>query len=176
MHLYFDCSIRSSVVIRYPLRKKNTVTPKPPGMTFPNPTWLRNTSSTEMARMPSKEGIVSCEPGLGSVESDTRSQGGFATAGARARRGGSKKCASKKDSLHEGIGEECQVGPYASDLTQNRLRRGSLHDVEELIMAIGVYIDQDNLKPNPFIWTVSASDILEKVKRAGRALDNRQFA
>jgi hypothetical protein len=43
-------------------------------------------------------------------------------------------------------------------------------------MAIGVYIDQDNLKPNPFIWTVSASDILEKVKRAGRALDNRQFA
>jgi hypothetical protein len=47
------------------------------------------------------------------------------------------------------------------------------HDVEELIMAIGEYIDKHNENPKPFIWTAKASDILEKVKRARLALDNR---
>jgi len=32
---------------------------------------------------------------------------------------------------------------------------------------------QHNTKPKPFIWTAKASDILEKVKRARIALDNR---
>ena len=35
------------------------------------------------------------------------------------------------------------------------------------------YIDKHNEKPKPFIWTAKASDILEKVKRARLALDNR---
>ena len=47
---------------------------------------------------------------------------------------------------------------------------------EELIMAIGDYIDKHNQSPKPFIWTAKASDILEKVKRARRALDNRYSA
>ena len=49
-------------------------------------------------------------------------------------------------------------------------------DVEELIMAILDYIDHHNRAPKPFIWTAKATDILEKVKRARKALDNRHPA
>ena len=62
------------------------------------------------------------------------------------------------------------VERFFRDLTQNRLRRGVFRDLEELIMAIGSYIDRHNENPKPFIWTARASDILEKVKRARRAL------
>jgi transposase len=68
------------------------------------------------------------------------------------------------------------VERFFRDLTQNRLRRGVFRDVEELIMAIGDYIDQHNEKPKPFIWTAKAADILEKVKRARASLNNRQSA
>ena len=64
------------------------------------------------------------------------------------------------------------VERFFRDLTQNRLRRGIFRDVEELITAIGDYIDKHNDKPKPFIWTAKASDILEKVKRARAKLDN----
>ena len=63
------------------------------------------------------------------------------------------------------------VERFFRDLTQNRLRRGVFRDVEELIMAIGDYIDRHNENPKPFIWTAKASDILEKVKRAPRSLN-----
>jgi transposase len=66
------------------------------------------------------------------------------------------------------------VERFFRDLTQNRLRRGVFRDVEELIMAIGDYIDRHNQNPKPFIWTAKASDILEKVKRARRSLNNAQ--
>ena len=68
------------------------------------------------------------------------------------------------------------VERFFRDLTQNRLRRGVFRDAEELIMEIGDYIDKHNLSPKPFIWTAKASDILEKVKRARRTLDNRHSA
>lgn len=68
------------------------------------------------------------------------------------------------------------VERFFRDLTQNRLRRGVFHDPEELIMAIGEYIDKHNQSPKPFIWTAKAHDILEKVKRARRTLDNRHSA
>jgi hypothetical protein len=65
------------------------------------------------------------------------------------------------------------VEPFFHDLTQNRLRRSVLREPEELIMAISDYIDQDNDKPKPFIWTAKASDVLEKVKPARASLNNR---
>lgn len=65
------------------------------------------------------------------------------------------------------------VERFFRDLTQNQLRRGIFRDVEELIMAIGHYIDKHNEQPKPFVWTAKASDILEKVTRARKALDNR---
>ena len=64
------------------------------------------------------------------------------------------------------------VERFFRDLTQNRLRRGVFRDVEELIMAIGDYIDRHNTRPKPFVWTAKASDILEKVKRARKVLYN----
>lgn len=68
------------------------------------------------------------------------------------------------------------VERFFRDLTQNRLRRGVFHDAEELITAIGEYIDKHNQSPKPFVWTAKASDILEKVKRARHTLDNRYSA
>ena len=68
------------------------------------------------------------------------------------------------------------VERFFRDLTQNRIRRGVFRDVEELITAIDAYVDRHNEAPKPFIWTASASDILEKVKRARKALLKGQSA
>jgi transposase len=67
------------------------------------------------------------------------------------------------------------VERFFRDLTENQLRRGVFHSVEELIAAIDQYIDRHNESPKPFIWTAKAADILEKVKRA-RAVLNLQSA
>jgi transposase len=64
------------------------------------------------------------------------------------------------------------VERFFRDLTVNRLRRGVFRDVIELVEAIDLYIENHNNKPKPFIWTASANDILEKVKRARKALNN----
>lgn len=48
------------------------------------------------------------------------------------------------------------VERFFRDLTQNRLRRGTFHSIEELIQAIGNYIDHHNESPKPFIWTAKA--------------------
>jgi len=59
---------------------------------------------------------------------------------------------------------------FFRDLTANQIRRGVFQDLEQLITAIGDYIDLHNENPKPFIWTAKASDILEKVTRARAAL------
>jgi len=68
------------------------------------------------------------------------------------------------------------VERFFRDLTQNRLRRGVFQDLEQLILAIGNYIDLHNQNPKPFIWTAKANDILEKVTRAQTALNKRRSA
>jgi transposase len=62
---------------------------------------------------------------------------------------------------------------FFRDLTEKRIRRGVFRDIEQLIMAIGDYIDRHNESPKPFIWTAKASDILEKVTRARIALHKK---
>ena len=57
--------------------------------------------------------------------------------------------------------------------TDKRIRRGAFQDLEQLITAIGEYIDRHNVNPKPFIWTAKANDILEKVTRAHATLNNR---
>jgi hypothetical protein len=37
---------------------------------------------------------------------------------------------------------------FFRDLTQNRLRRGTFRDLEELVLAIGTYIDRHNESPS----------------------------
>ncbi len=44
----------------------------------------------------------------------------------------------------------------------------------ELATAIEDYVEHHNQRPKPFIWTASARDILEKVKRARKTLLNVQ--
>ena len=63
------------------------------------------------------------------------------------------------------------VERFFRDLTAKRLRRGVFRDVMELVEAIDNYVDRHNENPKPFILTATASDILEKVKRARNALN-----
>src|SRR6201981_59553 len=63
------------------------------------------------------------------------------------------------------------VERFFRDITQNRIRRGVFQDLEQLIMAIGDYIDGHNQNPKPFIWTAKATDIREKVTRARAVLN-----
>jgi transposase len=65
---------------------------------------------------------------------------------------------------------------FFRDLTTNQIRRGVFQDLEQLIAAIGNYIDHHNKNPKPFIWTAKANDILEKVTRAQTTLNKRRSA
>lgn len=58
------------------------------------------------------------------------------------------------------------------DITHNRIRNGVFKSVEQLKAAIGQYIDHHNANPKSFVWTKKAEDILEKVARARKALNN----
>jgi transposase len=62
---------------------------------------------------------------------------------------------------------------FFRDLTTNQIRRGVFQDLEQLITAIGNYIDHHNKNPKPFIWAAKANDILEKVTRAQTTLNKR---
>ncbi len=63
------------------------------------------------------------------------------------------------------------VERWFRDLTTKRLRRGSFGSVPELIAAIEDYIEHHNADPKPFVWTKTAEEIIEKVKRGRVALD-----
>jgi len=58
-----------------------------------------------------------------------------------------------------------QVERFFAEITQRRIRRGTFTHVRELEQAIHDYLDQHNQEPKPFVWTASAADILDKVKR-----------
>jgi transposase len=62
------------------------------------------------------------------------------------------------------------VERFFRDLTTNRLRRGVFRTVLDLVNSIHDYVDHHNERPKPFIWTATATDILEKVKRARKTL------
>jgi transposase len=66
------------------------------------------------------------------------------------------------------------VERFFRDLTVRSLRRGVFRNLEELTTTIHEHIDAHNANPKPFVWTATASDILEKVKRARRKLDKIQ--
>jgi transposase len=68
------------------------------------------------------------------------------------------------------------VERFFRDLTANRLRRGVFRSVAELIEAIEEHVCVHNADPKPFVWTATASDILEKVQRGRRKLHNMQSA
>jgi transposase len=55
-------------------------------------------------------------------------------------------------------------------LTDKAIRRGIFHSVPDLIAAIDTYLTANNEDPQPFIWTATAEQILEKVRRGRAAL------
>jgi transposase len=65
---------------------------------------------------------------------------------------------------------------FFRDITCNRLKRGIFRSVEELVQAIMGYLANHNESPKPFIWTATAQDILEKVKRGRATLNKLQSA
>jgi transposase len=62
---------------------------------------------------------------------------------------------------------------FFRDLTDKRIRRGSFASVPALVGAIEEYIAHHNESGKPFVWTAQAADVLEKMLRGQRALDEQ---
>ena len=54
---------------------------------------------------------------------------------------------------------------FFSKLTDKAIRRGIFHSVPDLIDAIQAYLAAHNDNPQPFQWTATTDQILEKVRR-----------
>ena len=63
------------------------------------------------------------------------------------------------------------VERWFRELTQQRIRRGSFHKVQELVTAIKQYIDNHNQNPQVFVWTASVDRIMSKIAKCKEALD-----
>jgi len=58
-----------------------------------------------------------------------------------------------------------QVERFFAEITRRRIRRGTFTHVRELEQAIHDYLEKHNQDPKPFVWTASANEILDKIKR-----------
>jgi transposase len=65
-----------------------------------------------------------------------------------------------------------QVERFFGLITEDRIRRGVFRSVPELVAAIHDYLEHHNADPKPFVWTASATAILEKVARGRQALES----
>jgi transposase len=63
------------------------------------------------------------------------------------------------------------VERFFGKLTDKTIRRGVFHSVPDLIAAIETYLKTNNADPTPFIWTATADQILEKVRRGRVTLE-----
>ena len=64
------------------------------------------------------------------------------------------------------------VERWFRELTDKQIRRGSFHNVRELISAITEYVGNHNQNPHVFTWNASAESILIKVAKCKEALDS----
>ena len=64
------------------------------------------------------------------------------------------------------------VERWFGKLTEKRIRRGVFHSVPDLVAAIEAYLQANNTNPEPFVWTATAEQILDKVRR-GRVTLNQ---
>ena len=65
------------------------------------------------------------------------------------------------------------VERFFAEITRKRIRRSAFKSVAELKSAIIEYLENHNADPKPFIWTKSASEILEKLARAKQVLESQ---
>jgi len=63
------------------------------------------------------------------------------------------------------------VERFFGKLEDKALRRGVFKSVPDLIAAIEAYLQATNDDPTPFVWTATAEQILEKVRRGRVALE-----
>jgi len=63
------------------------------------------------------------------------------------------------------------VERFFAEITAKRIRRGSFSSVNDLEAAIYDYLLRHNAKPKPFVWTKTATQILDKERRAFGALE-----
>ena len=63
------------------------------------------------------------------------------------------------------------VERWFRELTQQRIRRGVFHSVEQLQAAIMEYIEHHNDTTEGYTWTAKVADILDKVHRAREVLN-----
>ena len=68
------------------------------------------------------------------------------------------------------------VERWFSALTTKKLQRSAHNSVAELAADINNWVTTWNDDPKPFIWTKSASEILEKVARAKQALVSQHWS
>ena len=58
-----------------------------------------------------------------------------------------------------------QVERWFATLTERQIRRGTHRSTVELEQAIRSYLDANNRHPRPFVWSKTADEILESIKR-----------
>ena len=63
------------------------------------------------------------------------------------------------------------VEDWFAHLTNKRLRHGVFTSVAELTDAIDQWGDHWDDDPHPFVWTKTADDIIDKVRRGRAVLD-----
>ncbi len=63
------------------------------------------------------------------------------------------------------------VERWFGKLDDKAIRRGVFTSVPDLITAIDAYLTANNTNPTPFVWTATAEQILQKVRRGRIALD-----
>jgi transposase len=63
------------------------------------------------------------------------------------------------------------VERWFRNLTGKAIRRGIFRSVPDLIAAIEDYLAASNDDPRPFVWTATAEEILEKVRRGRVTLE-----
>ncbi len=59
------------------------------------------------------------------------------------------------------------VERWFAALTEKQLRRGVHRSTRELEAAIRRYIELTNARPKAFVWTKTADEILDKMRRFG---------
>jgi transposase len=63
------------------------------------------------------------------------------------------------------------VERWFREITQKAIRRGVFKSVPDLVAAIEDYLAAHNDDPKPFVWTATADEILEKIRRGRVALE-----
>lgn len=64
------------------------------------------------------------------------------------------------------------VERWFRDITDKAIKRGSFTSVKQLEETIYAYIEHNNENPEPFIWTKTAEQIIEKVESGRTTLNN----